>query len=262
MFIFAHGDSSGLLLDGKHITYPQLASMASMERANSIYLVACESAAIEMYDKTDIFEGIVGDVDAIVAGLAAALLVAQLGGWSDLVFHILSELWNRKTELHNGERPYLLAETESSYQIAYKRDYITKKNWAGIPYFWENILWFNLDKYWCSLYFDLFGTLSGVIALVGMISKASLNPVIGIIALALFIHARTVKMTGNQRVQGDCKAGVSGELYLPYRHSFWYDFGNDDAGLDGQFKIPVGFLGYQVFISLNSIPTTWVPIKA
>lgn len=220
VFIFAHGDSSELRLNGRLVTYQQLASMVNIERTNSIYLVACQSAAIEMYDSADIFEGIVGDVDAVIAGLVVALIVAQLDGLPVYTFKLISKISDRAIELKSGSEELLLPSTESGYQIAYKREYKSRTVF-GVRVYQENVLWLNLDKYWCAFYFGMTGLLWRLGILIDKIPFISLNPYVALIAIALFTYAATVGLTGTQRVQNDCKAGVGGQISPTLMHSFW-----------------------------------------
>ncbi|RMG42211.1 MAG: hypothetical protein D6732_01370 [Methanobacteriota archaeon] len=262
LFIFSHGNSEGLLIDGTELSYSKLSSMVPTFRKNKIFLIACQSANIKAIDTKDLFDGFTDKIDATVAGLVASLIVAEKIGIFWDVFQIIKRLGERVTELINGDVPILLENTESGYEIAVKREHIEKKKW-GTPYYVENVLWFNLDKTNCDLYFGLTSTLSGITSLVSSIAAlgGSSVGIISVIAAVLFLYAKTVHLTSSQRDLKDCMAGVGGQL-IPGGVSFWYDFGND-GGLNGKFFYTTAYgLGPLIYNKLKEIPEVWVPVHA
>ena len=252
--IFAHGDEKGIILNQEFVSWESFSSMVSSSSVGHLYIMACFSNNIFTYlsqDSISKVTGLKGEVDAVVAGVIPIFFETSSSGIFLQITNLVSE---RVTDIVNGKvTPKLLANSESGYNFAIKKQYRSKKSW-GVTYYKENILWFNIDEIAAEVY--EIGEHAGLELILSYIEGAVSLTVLGVILVIVLVQAILIELTAYNRIRHDYMFGVSGILIPVPSTAFWYDYGDDNYRSNGKHSIPVpnpsGVLLYQAFSSISS----------
>ncbi len=271
LFIFAHGDKSGLTLNGVHHSYTELISLKTTSQL--VYLVACDSLSIRNLSGGQLFDGFNGKVDAVVAGLLAAVVVMKIIHDFSLIFSVMYKVINRIMALQSGAVAKYLAISESGYQIAYKKEFRSASVW-GVTYYAEHYLWFNFDNGQCNTYFNPFawGLILALFRsfLISQLVRAGIAAVLAgnlasLLATYIGLHIALILIGMNNRRLRDCKFGFGAQTLPLVSLNFHSDFGYNDGGIDGDqyimHTLPTDALYAEaLFGALYLFPSGWIPV--